>query len=205
MRAVLGCREQRQECSGNGGGTVRARELDASDSMKNVDWPKDEVSKVAGGPGRPLEVACAQAFIGAEWTVDLGSYFADGDRIREFDVLASRVVMMEHGSKNARICVRALVSCKGCKPTCSPLAYSVSESNIPPCRPRVRSLWRFGGWRRRDDLEQDAGAVLIKCSELTNARPLIAFDVVEREETSKQGRATTVTFKSVGDKIVYEG
>jgi hypothetical protein len=173
--------------------------------MKNVDWPSDEVANIAGSSGRPLEVTCAQAFIAAGWTVDLGSYFVDGDRIREFDVLATREVSLEHAGTNLQLRVRAMVSCKGCRPTCSPLTYSVSTSSIPPCPPRVRSLWRFRGWGRRDDLERQAGGVLLNVAGLTTVRPFIAFDVIERDENTKKNAPPIITFKSLGDKTLYDG
>ncbi len=182
--------------------------------MKNVDWPANEIAKVASSSGKPLEVLCAQAFIAAGWTVDLGSYFADGDRVREFDVLATRERNCDVDGTAVPLRIRAFLSCKGCRPTRSPLAYSVSASSVPPCEPRMRShhrintrLGRFNeSYGKIDALERESAAQLLAASQLTNSRPLVAFDMIEREEiTNKRNQTTEVSFDSVGDKDLYEG
>jgi hypothetical protein len=100
--------------------------------MKNTEWPPSEVANVAGGSGKPLEVQCALAFLKAGWSAHLSTYFADGAVPRELDVLAGRdQVLGTHAGRPVMCRFRALVSCKGFRPTCSPVVYSVSKDEVP--------------------------------------------------------------------------
>jgi hypothetical protein len=180
--------------------------------MKNVDWPSTDVTTVAASSGRPLEVSCTQAFIAAGWDVDLGSYYVDGDRVRELDVLATKTLERNVDGRFFPIRVRAFVSCKGCRPTCSPLVYSVSKSNVPPCTPRFSSYHRNStgsvspeSYGRSTNIEDAAAAILFEETALGDTRPLVAFDVIEREEITRKQQEPTVSYKSIGDRILYEG
>jgi len=158
--------------------------------MKNVDWPKVEIQQVAGSSGKPLEVACAEAFFAAGWKARLGSHFADGalDVIRELDVLVEKEQLL---APSTPIRVRVLLSCRGFPPERSPMVYSVSESSVPTVTPRVLSSHRTHqvwpsfeqNYGPIDPVEEPAAARLLEAAGLSKSRPVIAFDIVERTET----------------------
>src|SRR5438105_2472790 len=106
--------------------------------MKNTDWPRTEIHRIARTSGKPLEVECAEAFLAAGWTARLGSYYADGalDVPRELDVLAARSVGLD-GATGVSARVRALISCRGFPEERSPLLYSVSATSVPTYEPRL--------------------------------------------------------------------
>lgn len=82
--------------------------------MSHTDWPKEEVQQLAESSGRPLEVACAQAFLAAGWSARLGAHFARGalDEDRELDVLAVKEERLLARS-GVTVRLRALISCRG--------------------------------------------------------------------------------------------
>ena len=184
--------------------------------MKNTDWPKDEIQRVARSSGKPLEVSCAEAFLAAGWRARLGSHFADGalDVIRELDVLAEKE---EPLSSDIPVRGRAVVSCRGFPPDRSPLMYSVSQSSVPSFLPRLLSSHRtrqpWPGQEQAygplDDLEGRAAAQLLNASGLTGSRPLVAFDMLERTETkpkrSKNAGEAAVTYgrSRDGDRLLF--
>jgi hypothetical protein len=158
--------------------------------MKNTEWPKSEIQRLAKSSGKPLEVSCAEGFLGAGWKARLGSHFADGalDTIRELDVLAEKEEVL---AASLPVRVRALVSCRGFPPERSPLAYSVSQSSVPSFAPRVLSGHRTQdqpwpglgpAYGPLDDLEGRAATRLLQASELSASRSLVAFDMLERNE-----------------------
>lgn len=184
--------------------------------MKNTDWPKDEIQRVARSSGKPLEVSCAETFLAAGWRARLGSHFADGalDVIRELDVLAEKE---EPLSPDMPVRVRALVSCRGFPPDRSPLAYSVSPARVPSFSPRLlsghrsRQTWagRDQAYGPLDDLEGSAAARLLQASELADARPLVAFDMLERNVSAakknkhKGDAAVTYGRSRDGDRLLF--
>jgi hypothetical protein len=186
--------------------------------MKNSDWPPAEVQKTAGSSGKPLEVQCALAFLRrGEWAANLSSYFEDpaSGIPRELDVLADRWERLgNEGGGVSVICrLRALVSCKGFPPAHSPMAYSVSRECVPPFEEAVLYENSEAGAGTADAVSKGAGEKLLEVSGLTAARPLIAFDVIEREEREKKGKGKAgtdppfVAFRSRpnGDRPLYEG
>src|SRR5215475_10927323 len=89
--------------------------------------------------------------------------------------------------------VRALVSCRGFPAERSPLVYSVSTSCVPSFAPRLLSCYRasraprdtpsFGSLKY---VEEQAAAWLLRSTQLETARPVVAFDIIERTETVKR-------------------
>src|SRR5947209_4746017 len=56
-------------------------------------WSPMEISDAVAGSGKPLEVTAAQAFLRANWTANLGTYFDEQNTLkppRELDVFATR-------------------------------------------------------------------------------------------------------------------
>lgn len=159
--------------------------------MKNADWPKNEIQRIAASSGKPLEVSCAEVFLEAGWKARLGSHFADGalDVVRELDVLAEKERLMEPGIP---VRVRVLLSCRGFPSERSPLVYSVSESSVPSVSPSLLSSHRTQQqWHRveqncgpLDYLEGPAAVRLLQAANLTGSRPVVAFDMIERTETT---------------------
>jgi hypothetical protein len=179
--------------------------------MKNVDWPPKEIERLARSSGKPLEVVCAQAFLAAGWKPRLGSHFEDGlGTIRELDVLAEREELLPP-PHNMTVRVRALLSCRGFPPERSPLVYSVSTACVPSFAPRLLSAFRastgpeyierFGSLQQ---LEERSALRLLQSTQLGSARPVVAFDMIERSETvsRKRGDKGSVT---VGFARVREG
>jgi hypothetical protein len=158
-----------------------------------------------------LEIRCAQHFLSAGWQARLGSYFTDGElkTLRELDVLAVKEKTLP-ALKGAICRLRVLVSCRGFPPERSPMTYSVSQSCVPGFTPRLLSGFRAhrpglpaqtnGALR---DLEGAAAARLLRETSLEGTRPLVAFDMLERNEATKQkGRAkfeTTVEYRRYKD------
>jgi hypothetical protein len=160
--------------------------------MKNTEWPKNEIQRVAQTSGKPLEVVCAEAFLANGWKARLGSHFADLslDTIRELDVLAEREAVSP-GPTGITVRVRALVSCRGFPLERSPLMYSVSPSSVPIFEPRLLSSHRVHvklpgaehTYGPLDNVERPAAALLMEAGKLEFSRPLVAFDMLERTET----------------------
>jgi len=162
--------------------------------MKNSDWPKEEIQRLAQTSGKPLEVVCAEAFLAQGWKARLGSHFRDGDTVRELDVLAERAEAMP-GPTGMTVCVRALVSCKGFPLERSPLTYSVSSFSVPSFEPRLLLSHRVLDEGRLqqvygslDDLESASATWLLEAAGLVGSRPLVAFDMIERTETVPKKR-----------------
>jgi len=186
--------------------------------MKNIEWPSKEVKRLAQSSGKPLEVRCAQEFLAAGWTTRLGSHFADGalDTVRELDLLATKEeTLATPVGLSCRL--RVLVSCRGFPPGRSPLTYSVSTSCVPSFTPRLLSGHRAlrarastgANYGPLPDLEEAAASRLLQATSLDTARPLVAFDMIERNETvKKKGKdksETTVAFRRCadGDRHVF--
>ncbi len=168
----------------------------------NEQWPADEVARLAGASGKPLEVACAVAFIAAKWEAWLGAHFDDDGRIRELDVLVekNRVVPAAH-PLGVHCTTRLLVSCKGFPVTLSPLAYSLSARSVPDLdaalighellpSPRpggtpefVHEVETLGAGRLLDELG------------LRDERRVVGFDTIERNVA----RDSTVSFTRAKD------
>lgn len=183
--------------------------------MTNINWSKPDIKLVAQSSGKPLEVACAQALLGAGWTPRLGSYFADGalDTLRELDVLAEKKEVFPALSE-LTVRVRALVSCRGFPADRSPLTYSVSTACVPIPAPRLLTSHRArrarvpGGqpYGSIPDLEERAAARFLDVSGLSSARPLVAFDMIERiEKVAKGDAAAPIEYKrsAEGDKRLF--
>ena len=172
--------------------------------------------RVARSSGKPLEVVCAQAFLAAGWKARLGSHFEDGlATSRELDVLAEREALLPP-PHNMTVRVRALVSCRGFLAERSPLVYSVSTSCVPSFAPRLLSSYR--AFRARQDtptagsleyVEEQGAAWLLQSTQLETARPVVAFDIIERTEiVSKKGKTKghiTVAFSRLreGDRQLF--
>jgi hypothetical protein len=160
--------------------------------MRNIDWPPAEIHRIAKTSGKPLEVECAEAFLAAGWKARLGSYYADGafDVPRELDVLVEKSIKLDSVTEvTAR--VRALVSCRGFPEERSPLLYSVSEKSVPSYEPRLFVEHR-GPWALKPGsqphgplpmLEIKSARRALEFADLTTARPIVAFDMIERTET----------------------
>jgi hypothetical protein len=179
--------------------------------LRNIEWPKAEVQRLAESSGKPLEVICAQQFLSARWKARLGSYFTDGElkTLRELDVLAEKEEPLPEW--RGAICrLRVLVSCRGFLPERSPMTYSVSTNCVPGFTPRLLSSHRAaraGAVSERTGLlpglEQAGATQLLRASSLDTARPLVAYDMLERNEVTKQkGKDqfdTTVEYKRCKD------
>jgi len=142
---------------------------------------------------------CAEAFLSENWAARLGSYYADGalDVPRELDVLVEKSVKLDDGSEVV-VRVRALVSCRGFPEDRSPLLYSVSEASVPSYEPRLfvehRGPWALSPGSQAHgslpSLEVTSALHLRKLLELMTARPIVAFDMIERRETIPTQRGT---------------
>jgi hypothetical protein len=182
---------------------------DAARPMKNTDWPKVEIERIAKASGKPLEVACAQAFLAEGWKARLGSYFEDGLAVRELDVLAVREELLP-APHHFTVRVRALVSCRGFPPERSPLVYSVSTSCVPSFAPRLMSSFRVykcspgaQTYGRLLQAEADGAAQLFRHTQLNTARPVVSFDIIEQtKKVSKHGKdegKVTFDYRRPGD------
>jgi hypothetical protein len=173
-------------------------------------WPTDEIRRLAESSGKPLEVACAQAFLAAGWNARLGSHFAAGalDEARELDVLA---VKEERIAAKNRLLVRlrVLTSCRGFPEGRVPLTYSVSSSCVPSFAPRLMSSHRTKqAYGTLPELEENGAVRLLHTASLDTARPLVAFDIIERTDPSRAKRPDVPrrdpTYKSVGDGQLFK-
>jgi hypothetical protein len=200
---------------GDAGGRTREKGLKAR-SMRLSDWSTEEVRRLAESSGKPLEVACAQAFLAAGWNARLGSHFASGalDETRELDVLAVKEQRLLAQS-GVTVRLRVLVSCRGFPNERAALTYSVSSSCVPSFGPSLLSSHRAreAGQRRESygvlpDLEGHSAAQLLHATELDTARALIAFNIIERTppKVGKGAKAPerTATYKAVGDGELFK-
>jgi hypothetical protein len=178
--------------------------------MSLSDWPKGEVRRLAQSSGKPLEVACAQAFLAAGWSARLGSHFASGalDEARELDVLAVKdETLLTRTGVTARL--RVLISCRGFPNERVPLTYSVSSSCVPSFAPRLLSSHRErAGYGVLPELEERSASQLLRVTELDTARALVAFDIIERtlpkEGKGKNAPPRPTTYKIVGDEQLFK-
>jgi hypothetical protein len=174
--------------------------------VKNSDWPRAEVKRLAQSSGKPLEVQCAQVFLAAGWTARLSSHFADRwlETERELDILAIKEDVVKPWDLPFRL--RLLISCRGFPPGRSPLTYSVTTSNVPSFAPRLVSTYRSRqGFGLLPDLESASASQLLLMTSLNGARPLIAFDMIERNETARRNSGKgqsepTVSYQRCGDR-----
>lgn len=183
--------------------------------MKNTEWSQDDIRRVAGSSGKPLEVSCAEAFLAAGWKARLGSHFIDTRGIvRELDVIAEKERYIPQSAVTAR--VRVLLSCRGFPAEESPLAYSVSNDHVPSFEPRLLSSHRAAGHPLvtalssgpLPELETKGAACLLRATKLESSRPLVAFDVLQRtEKRSGPGKEKTVVAaigrRSDGDRSLH--
>jgi len=177
--------------------------------MNLGDWPsKDEVRRLAGSSGKPMEVACAQAFLAAGWSARLGSHFAAGalDETRELDVLAEKQEQFPTRS-GVNVRLRVLVSCRGFPEERVPLTYSVSSGCVPSFAPRLLSSHPAHETAQRVErtgplhtLEEYSGAQLLRATHLDTARPIVAFDVIE-QTPQKDGKKK---YKTLGDSQLFK-
>jgi hypothetical protein len=180
--------------------------------MHNTKWPPTEILRIASTSGKPLEVECAEAFLAANWTARLGSYYADGafDVPRELDVLAEKSIKLDVVTGvTAR--VRALVSCRGFPEERSPLVYSVSGTSVPSYEPRLfvehRGPWALESGSQLygplPTLEVKSALRIREFSDLMTARSIVAFDMIERTETiptkKKEPQPPVVEYKRMKD------
>lgn len=179
--------------------------------MQNTEWPKDQITRIAGSSGKPLEVICAEPFLQCGWKARLGSHFQDGPEVRELDVLAElEEPFTAPLSGVARL--RALMSCRGFPSSRSPLVYSVSRTCLPSFAPRLLSSYRisYSGMVETNSssprLEAACAEHLLWRAGLAGARPVVAFDVMERSETVKRNKPIEVSFTRVpdGDRSVFK-
>lgn len=154
----------------------------------NAEWPADEIARLAGESGKPLEVSCAVAFIAADWEAWLGSHFDDAGRIRELDVLAEKTTLVRAAhQKGTRCTSRVLLSCKGFPTSFSPLTYSVSDQSVPAINPTLvaneTALPSEQIGRSREfiaEMEEQGAARLLEGLGLLNEKRIVGFDAVER-------------------------
>lgn len=73
----------------------------------------------------------------AGWQVRVGTYFEDGFRVRELDVLIEKSELVEVDANKARVGIRVLGSAKGFPADQSPATYSVAKENPAVCTPAL--------------------------------------------------------------------
>lgn len=160
-------------------------------------WPKDQIKALAEQSGKPLEVLCGQAFLRSRthsWKAQLGSYFQDGDRVRELDVLAQRQEVLP---KTGILCrMRVLVSCRGFPPDAAPLAYSVGRASPLLRKPSLLATYRRPSTHvtGREDREvsillgMDTAPMLLSALGLDAQREIVALDVIQQDKEKQQQR-----------------
>lgn len=182
-------------------------------------WPKDKIKQLAEASGKPLEVLCGQAFLKSRtgsWRAQLGSYFQDGERVRELDVLAERQEVLP---KTGILCrMRALVSCRGFPADARPLAYSIGHASPLLRKPSLLATYRRPSTHvtPREDREVsillglDMAPVLMSALGLDVQRAIVALDVIQedKEKQRKGGKATNHAavepcLKLKGDERIY--
>jgi hypothetical protein len=180
--------------------------------VKVSDWNKSEIEKLAKSSGRPDEVLCAEAFLKAKWVARLSSHYQDGPKTRELDVLAEKQFGLKLPGGHVTACVRALVSCRGFPEERAALVYSVSRSSVPSYEPALLTahhLVHADDQRSNGPMpaiaEEGAIALLSKSNLLNKANPIVAFDIIEREENIVKDRTTKLetvkdTYERKGDR-----
>jgi len=183
-------------------------------------WPKDKIKELAAESGKPLEVLCGQAFLGSRtgsWKPYLGSYFQDGERARELDVLAERKEVLP---KSGILCrLRAIVSCRGFPDDAAPLTYSIEHSSPLLRRPGLLATYRrpsqYASPQEDSELSihlgMDMAPKLLSGLGLDTQQSVVALDVIQRDK-EKQRRSARVgspaieseqSFKLKGDERLY--
>jgi hypothetical protein len=170
------------------------------------------IQRLASESGKPLEVVVAQAFLSdgeSEWTARLGSYFDDGGKSRELDVVAERSEVLENLNTTCRM--RATVSCRGFPvDEAIPLTFSLS-----PHSPLLLSPNFLVGHRvprsshAHGSPDHETGALLgaamaaetLVAAGLDHVRPLVAYEVLEyKPARNKQPEEYSLK----GDRRIYE-
>lgn len=177
---------------------------------KFADWPKARIQELAKASGKPLEVICAEAFRSRPgrlgWNSTLGNYYRDGERVRELDILA---VNEERLVWNTRYQMRVLVSCRGFVPDVTgPVTYSLEHKSPLVLQPSMPVAMRRKNRSSHDvdhatDLGFEAAQAALRHVTFSTTRPLVAFDMVKREETGS-GDRWREDYKLQGDdRLVY--
>ena len=182
--------------------------------MKIMDWPKDEVAREAAGSGKPLEVACAQAFIAKGWQARLGSYYEDPAKgARELDALVLKEETIQ--APAPLVCrLRVLASCRGFPPDTSPLTYSVSAGTAQTFAPKLFARYhamqpippKQTAYGPIDEIEESGARHLLRLSHLEKSRPVVALAQLNRSEMTKgKGKQASkkVGYKIQGDKELF--
>jgi hypothetical protein len=183
--------------------------------VNTADLSPERVIELAASSGKPLEVACAAAFLADDWQVRLGSHYADGalDVIRELDVLAERELPLSRPGTHldgVTCRLRALVSCRGFPADRFPLAYSVSRDRRRPitfepsllCTRRTPGTPTEVSYGHLPWLETAGAAELLALTRLEDAGPLVAFDTLEWNEPPKKP-PNELTRGKDGDRQVF--
>lgn len=174
--------------------------------MSNKDWDKASIKRLTTESGRPLEIICASAFINAGWQVQIGTYFEDGLRVRELDVLIEKNELVEVDANKVRVGVRVLGSAKGFPTDQSPVTYSVSKDNPAVCTPTLVTGHRNANksYGKLNAFDESMATYLINAAELLSTPPVIGFDIFKRQEKTSKGLAE-VEYQRKTDRELYEG
>ncbi|MBX3157106.1 MAG: hypothetical protein KF773_14115 [Deltaproteobacteria bacterium] len=174
---------------------------------KFADWPTDRIRELAAESGKPLEVVCALAFGRhgrMSWGPRLGTYYRDGDVLRELDILAEREEMLEW---NTRYRMRLLISCRGFVPDVTgPLTYSLAPVSPLVLKPSFVAAYRskhanYPNPAHGAELAESAAEHALKHKQFAGARPLVAFDMIKREDPTK--KHPDDDFRLLGDNHIY--
>jgi len=160
--------------------------------------------------GKPLEVTAAQAFLAKQWAARLGTHFDEINSVkgpRELDVLATKMAVFgpnPTSSDSPMTCrVRALVSCMGFRPDQSPLTYSASSVPVPPPLLLSNHRRREGGAGPVPELERAGASLLLRDLKLHTSRPIVAFDILQREVKKNKHSTNNVLARYVHfDRLV---
>src|SRR6185369_9284760 len=184
--------------------------------MSNATWDKNEIKKLARESGRPLEVQCAEAFLGEQWQVRLGTFYTDvaSEKIRELDFLAERNFPFKVGNLNQDVIdwnfrLRVLGSCKGFRPEQSPTTYSVfSNSQTVETPSFICYECGIHGRTVADAMRQRSASNFLFRAGLLDTQQVVGFDILQREETlPKKGKnePPKIEYSRVGDRDLHEG
>jgi hypothetical protein len=170
----------------------------------------DRIKEVARKSGRPLEVEVARSFlewgkspaIEETWKVWLGSYYQDGEKVRELDVLARLVHVEKDEQRSLNTTLEAVVSCKGFAEEDHPVSFSVSRGAVAEYE-KPFLLEQLRPQVERSFLGQTAAKMLLYKTNLMDDRKALetrriqGFDIYR--EDPKQG------MRALGDHFLYEG
>lgn len=176
----------------------------------------ENVKDVASRSGRPLEVVAARSFLEVPgtmaeglskkpWTVDLGSYFEDGEKVRELDVLARRQhYIKDPGGFNCVL--EAFVSCKGFQDDEHPVAYTVKQKlELEPKNPPLLLTTVGPSPARYTKLGVAAVQQIFSIlavdfqEESFEAVRTVGFEVAKEPQEGKKD------WRALGDRNVFEG